>query len=82
MPTNKIPPDYNPDKVIILRSYGIKDLKRYSEKIKKNIKVFEEAKTKEKTELKRVRGMIKALQNDIKEAKRFKSIKKKFKMTL
>lgn len=52
----------------IVRSYGVKDLERYLSKIKKNIAVFEDAIKKEKTEMKRVKGMITALKHDIREA--------------
>ena len=51
----------------IIREFGIKDLIKYKEKIKKNILVFEEAIEKEKTEMKRVDGMIASLKKDIKE---------------
>lgn len=47
-----------------LRQYGIDDLKNYIAKLKKNIKVFEEAIAKEKKEIKRAQGMIKALKQD------------------
>lgn len=52
----------------IIRGFGIKDLERYREKIKKNIKVFEEAIAKERGEMKRIDGMIKVLKTDIKTA--------------
>ena len=64
-------PNYNPKAVIEARSYGIVDLKKYQEKIKKNIMVFEEAILKEKTEYKRVQDMIDVLEKDIKTAKKF-----------
>jgi len=48
----------------IIRQYGVKDLERYKEKIKKNIKIFEEAIQKEKTEMKRVEDMITALKTE------------------
>ena len=51
----------------IVRKFGINDLLKYKEKIKKNILVFEEAIEKEKTEMKRVDGMITSLNTDIKE---------------
>ncbi|MBI5126880.1 hypothetical protein HZA76_00275 [Candidatus Roizmanbacteria bacterium] len=70
-------PTYNPETVIIQRSFGVKDLKKYLEKIKKNIEVFKEAIGKEKTEMKRVEGMIKVLKDDIRQAKQFKLLKKK-----
>lgn len=66
-----INPDYNPKAVIEARSYGIVDLKKYQEKIKKNMLVFEEAITKEKKEYKRVQSMIDVLEKDIKTAKKF-----------
>ncbi len=74
MPKKKkivINPDYNPKAVIEARSYGIVDLTKYQEKIKKNIKVFEEAIQKEKREYQRVQGMIDVLEKDIKTAKKF-----------
>lgn len=51
----------------VVREFGIKDLIKYKEKIGANIKVFEEAIEKEKTEMKRVDGMISALSKDIKD---------------
>ncbi|MEK7169099.1 MAG: hypothetical protein AAB778_03745 [Patescibacteria group bacterium] len=66
-----INPDYNPKAVIEVRGYGIIDLKKYQEKIKKNMKVFEEAIEKEKKEYKRVQDMIEVLEKDIKTAKKF-----------
>lgn len=66
-----INPNYNPKAVIEVRGYGIIDLKKYQEKIKKNIKVFEEAIEKEKKEYKRVQDMIDVLEKDIKTAKKF-----------
>ncbi len=51
----------------VLREFGINDLIKYKEKIKKNILVFEEAIEKERTEMKRVDGMITSLNTDIKE---------------
>lgn len=51
----------------IIREYGVADLEKYKEKLKKNIKVFEKAIQKEKTEMKRVQGMIDSLKKDIKE---------------
>jgi len=47
-----------------VRQYGINDLKNYILKLKKNIKVFDEAIKKEKLEIRRTRGMIMALQVD------------------
>lgn len=70
-------PSYNPETVIVQRTFGIKDLKRYQEKIKKNIKVFEEAIVKERIELKRIHGMIDSLKADIVEAKQYKRQSKK-----
>ncbi len=70
-------PNYNPDNVITVRRYGVKDLERYMGKIRQNIKIFEEAIGKEKAEMKKTKGMIKVLQNDIEEAKMFKRFKKK-----
>lgn len=70
-------PTYNPDVVIPMRTFGIKDLKAHIEKIKQNIKIFEEAIGKEKALMKRDEGMIKVLKNDIKEAKMFKKLKKR-----
>jgi hypothetical protein len=72
-----VTPTYNPEGVITLRSYGIKDLKAHIEKIKKNIKIFEEAIGKEKALMKRDLEMIKVLSNDIKDAKMFLKNKKK-----
>lgn len=54
----------------IIRSYGVKDLEKYIEKIKKNILVFKTAIAKEKAEMVRVKGMIQVLKNDIKTAER------------
>ena len=51
----------------IIREYGVNDLIKYKEKILKNIEVFETAIEKEKTEMKRVDGMIASLKKDIKE---------------
>lgn len=59
-----------------VRQFGIDDLKRYKEKIHKNIKVFEDAIEKERIELKRVQGMIDSLETDIKEANRLKKLAK------
>ncbi len=74
MPKKKklfIDPGYNPKAIIEARSYGIVDLKKYLEKIKKNILVFEEAISKENKEMKRVSDMIAVLEKDIKTAKKF-----------
>lgn len=54
--------------LIAIRGYGILDLKKYLVKIKKNISVFNEAIAKENQEMKRILGMIKVLENDIKDA--------------
>lgn len=51
----------------VLRQYGIEDLKKYMEKIQKNIQVFEEAIEKEKAELTRTQKMIRVLEKDIKD---------------
>lgn len=51
----------------IVRQFGVNDLIKYKEKIKKNILVFEEAIKKERKEMERVDGMISSLQKDIKE---------------
>lgn len=59
-----------------IRSYGVKDLDRYLEKIKKNIQVFEEAIKKERTEMERVMGMRKVLKNDIKTVEKLKRFAK------
>ncbi len=67
----KLDPGYDPKAVIEVRGYGILDLKKYQEKIKKNILVFEEAIGKEKDEYNRVQGMIDVLEKDIKTAKTF-----------
>lgn len=64
-------PNYNPKAIIEARTYGIADLKKYQEKIKKNILVFKEAIEKEEKEYKRVQGMIDVLEKDIKTAKKF-----------
>lgn len=69
--TIKMDPGYDPKAVIEARSYGIVDLKKYLEKIKKNVLVFEEAIKKEKKEIERVKGMINVLEKDIKTAKKF-----------
>lgn len=53
-------------KTKILREYGIQDLERYVKKIQENIKVFQAAIGRERTEMKRTQGMIKALKKDIK----------------
>lgn len=53
-------------KTRILREFGIKDLEKYVQKIKENIKVFQAAIGKEKTEMKRAQDMIRTLKKDIK----------------
>jgi len=60
----------------IIRSYGVKDLKKYREKINKNILVFKEAIEKEKEEKKRIDAMIKVLLDDIKQAKKLQKLAK------
>ena len=60
----------------IIRSYGVKDLDRYLEKIKQNIQVFEDAIKKEKIEMERVIGMRKVLKNDIKTVEKLKRLAK------
>jgi hypothetical protein len=72
----KVTPTYNPDTVIDLRQYGIKDLEAHIEKIKKNIKIFEEAIGKERDLMERDSDMINVLKKDIEEAKMFKKLKK------
>ena len=59
-----------------IRQFGVEDLKRYKNKIRANIEVFETAIEKERTELKRVDGMIDSLEADIKEANRLKKLAK------
>jgi len=56
------------ENVKVIRGYGVVDLKKYILKIKKNIGVFKEAIDKEITEMRRVKNMIKVLENDIKDA--------------
>lgn len=56
-----------------VRQFGIDDLKKYKEKIHKNIKVFEEAIEKEVAELTRVQGMINSLDKDVKYANKLLS---------
>lgn len=72
-------PNYDPNKVIIDRSFGVKDLLNYKKKIDANINIFKEAITKEITEKKRVQDMINALKADIKEARYYKKLKKSVK---
>ncbi len=69
-------PNYDPNKVIIDRSFGVKDLVNYKKKIDANIQIFKEAIAKELTEKKRVQGMINALKADIKEARYYKKLKR------
>lgn len=57
----------------IVRQFGIDDLVKYKTKIHANIKVFETAIEKEKTELKRVQGMIESLEKDINDANKLLS---------
>ncbi|MCX6816694.1 MAG: hypothetical protein NTZ93_02435 [Candidatus Beckwithbacteria bacterium] len=59
-----------------VRRYGVTDLKKYIQKIKKNIRVFNEAISKEKKEMTRITNMIKVLQNDIKTADELKKTAK------
>lgn len=56
-----------------IRQFGIGDLKKYKEKINKNISVFKEAIQKEKIEMKRVDGMIDSLEKDIDDANKLLS---------
>jgi hypothetical protein len=76
LPSAKVAPTYNPDTVIDVRKYGVKDLENHIEKIKKNIKIFEEAIEKEMALMKRDNDMIKVLKKDIEEAKMFKKLKR------
>ena len=55
---------HTPEEIRQVRQYGINDLKNYIKKLKKNIKVFEEAITKEKKEINKTRNMIKVLEED------------------
>jgi len=55
---------YTPSSFKQLRQYGIDDLKEYIKKMKRNIKVFEDAIDKEKKEIKKAREMIKVLEKD------------------
>jgi peptidoglycan hydrolase CwlO-like protein len=64
------------DNLKIIRGYGVVDLKKYIQKIKKNIAVFDQAITREKNEMKRVEGMIRVLKNDIKTAEILKKTAK------
>ena len=50
-----------------MRQYGIDDLTAHIEKIKKNIKIFEEAIRKEKDKIKKTEQMIESLKEDQKE---------------
>lgn len=56
-----------------VRQFGIGDLKKYKEKIRKNVLVFEEAIQKEMAEMKRVDGMIDSLEKDIYDANKLLS---------
>lgn len=60
----------------VVRQFGINDLIKYKEKIKKNIAIFEEAIEKEKKEMKRVDDMIVSLKKDIAEIDKLTSKKK------
>lgn len=60
----------------IIRQFGVNDLIKYKEKIKKNILVFKEAIEKERKEMERVDGMIASLNKDIKEIDKLTSKKK------
>ena len=64
------------DNLKIVRRYGIVDLKKYVVKIRKNIQVFKQAITRERTEMKRVQNMIQVLHNDIKTANELKKLAK------
>lgn len=75
--TINITPSYDPIAVIEARRYGVRDLKAHIQKIRKNIKIFEEAINKEKALMKRDSEMIAVLENDIKEAKSFKRMSHK-----
>lgn len=55
-----------------IRGYGIADLKKYLLKLNQNIAVFNEAITKEKKEISRVKDMIRVLRQDIKTANKLK----------
>ena len=66
-----VTPSYNPQTVVEARKYGVLDLQAHIEKIKQNIKIFEEAIDKERNLMKRDRDMIAVLKNDIREAKTF-----------
>lgn len=55
---------------LIIREYGIADLRRYIKKIRENIKIFKEAIAKEKAEEKRIREMIASLKKDVKYLKK------------
>lgn len=69
-------PNYDPNKVIIDRSFGVKDLLGYKKKINANIQIFKDAIKKEMTEKKRIQEMINSLKADIKEARYFKKLKR------
>lgn len=73
-PTASVTPTFDPAAVIEARKYGVRDLLAHIQKIKKNIKIFEDAIGKEKALMKRDRDMIMVLKNDIKEAKSFKKL--------
>jgi len=75
MPTNK--PTLSKkelQKIKILRGFGVKRLIKHKQKIRKNIKVFQDAIKKEKDDIKRVNDMIKVLKDDIKQATKLKKL--------
>jgi len=55
---------YTDDELIQVRQYGINDLNSYINKLRANIKVFEDAIAKERNEIKRAKVMIKDLKED------------------
>lgn len=56
----------------LIRQFGINDLKKYKEKIDKNINVFKDAIKKENTEKRRITKMIQVLEKDIEVAESLK----------
>lgn len=75
-PTLKVTPTKTKKELLSLktiRQFGIDDLIKYKAKIHSNIKVFETAIEKEMLELKRVEGMIDALEKDINDANKLLS---------
>lgn len=81
MPTNKSTIASKPahtkeelQKIKILRGFGVKQLMKHKQKIRKNIKVFQDAIKKERDELKRVDSMVKVLKDDIKQATKLKKL--------